>query len=138
MRLLAAALLCPLWLCACAPAPEPPAPGTDPMTGCFATGPRRSVDFRVDHQGGQYRLSLFRDGQWQPQDEPLHPASAAELARYFPDNGEQIASALLGHNGAFGLFLLVPEATLKSRDRNSDYLALLVIGTGPVYRRHCD
>lgn len=136
MRLLTAVLLGTLLLCACAPAQAPP-PGADPMTGCFATGPRKAVDFRVESHGGQHRLALYRKGGWQPQQEPLRRASPAEVARYFPNDSGQIASALLGQNGAFGLFRLAEGAALKGRDRNSDFMALLVIGAGPVYRRSC-
>lgn len=137
MRLLTAVLLGTLLLCACAPAQAPPL-GADPMTGCFATGPRKAVEFRVEHQAGQYQLALYQQGRWQPQSEPLRPASPAEVARYFPEDSAQIASGLLGQNGAFGLFRLAQGAALKSRDRNSDFMAQLLIGVGPVYRRSCN
>jgi len=109
----------------------------DPMTGCFATGPRKAADFRIEQQAGQYQLSLRSDAQWKPPI-PLLSASPAHVRQFFPNDAEQIERALLGQGNTFGLFLLRDGATLKGRARNSDYMGLLVIGAGPVYRTHCD
>lgn len=137
MRLPATVLLSSLLLLGCAPLPEPP-PTADPMTGCFATGPRKAADFRIERHGGHYQLSLHREGGWEAEATPLRSASPADIVRYFPEDGASIAAALLGHDGAFGLFRLNEDATVKNRDRRSDYMALLVIGAGPVYRRRCE
>jgi len=110
----------------------------DPLQGCFATGARKPADFRVDKEGGQYFVSFERDSHWQREPNALSQASRSDIARYFRDDAEQIDSALIRRSGGFGLFHTKRGASLKAKASDSDYMALLLIGAGPVYAVKCD
>ena len=109
----------------------------DPLQGCFATGARKPADFRIDREGGQYFVSFSRGDQWQREPNALHKATRSEISRYFRDDAEQIDSALIRMAGGFGIFRVKDGATLKARARDSDYMALLLIGAGPVFKVRC-
>jgi len=102
----------------------------DPLQGCFATSARKPADFRIDKEGGQYFVSFSRGAQWQREPNALHKATSSEISRYFRDDADQI-------DGGFGIFRVKDGATLKARARDSDYMALLLIGAGPVYAVKC-
>ena len=110
----------------------------DPMRGCYATHPRKAADFRIDQEQGQYYVSFNRDEQWQREAPPLQEAKRDEVASYFPSDADQIDRALVRNSGGFGLFHLKPNATLRGKARDSDYMTLVLIGAGPVFRTGCD
>ncbi|MGE8214723.1 hypothetical protein D3C87_355490 [compost metagenome] len=109
----------------------------DPMLGCYATHPRKPAEFRIEQQQGQYYVVFNRDEQWQRDDTALQVATGAELGRYFKEDADQIDKALLRPSGGFGLFHLVPGARLSGKAGNSDYMALVLIGAGPVFKVRC-
>jgi len=111
---------------------------SDPLQGCFTTSTRKPAEFRIDKEGGQYFVSFERDGHWQREPNALSQASRSDIARYFRDDAEQIDSALLRRAGGFGLFHTTRGASLKAKASDSDYMALLLIGAGPVYAVKCD
>lgn len=111
---------------------------SDPLQGCFATHPRKPAEFRIDKEGGQYFVSFERDGQWQREPNALYKASRSDVARYFRDDAEQIDGALIRTAGGFGIFHARQGASLKAKASDSDYMALLLIGAGPVYAVKCD
>ncbi len=111
---------------------------SDALQGCFATSPRRTADFRIEREGSQYFVSFNRDGQWQRDPNGLHKATSSEISRYFRDDAAQIDSALIRMAGGFGLFHFNSGATLKGKASDSDYMALMLIGAGPVYAVKCD
>lgn len=110
---------------------------SDPLLGCFATSSRKSAEFRIEKEGGQYYVSFERDGQWQREPNALYKASRSDIKQYFRDDADQIDSALIRMAGGFGIFHVKDGATLKARARDSDYMALLLIGAGPVYAVRC-
>ncbi|MGF6419684.1 hypothetical protein ABH900_003198 [Stenotrophomonas sp. AN71] len=110
----------------------------DPLQGCFATSARKPADFRIEKEGGQYFVSFNRDGQWQREPSALHKASTSEISRYFRDDAAQIDSALIRMAGGFGIFHFNKSASLKGKASDSDYMALMLIGAGPVYAVRCD
>lgn len=110
---------------------------TDPLQGCFATSARKPADFRIDKEGGQYFVAFNRGDQWQREPNALHKPTSSEISRYFSDDADQIDSALIRMAGGFGIFRVKDGATLKARARDSDYMALLLIGAGPVYAVKC-
>jgi hypothetical protein len=103
----------------------------DPLQGCFATGARN------DKEGGQYFVSFSRGEQWQREPNALHKATRSEISRYFRDDAEQIDGALIRMAGGFGIFHFNKDATLKGKASDSDYMALMLIGAGPVYAVNC-
>ncbi|MDI9275348.1 hypothetical protein [Stenotrophomonas sp. PFBMAA-4] len=111
---------------------------SDPLQGCFTTSTRKPAEFRIDKEGGQYFVSFERDGHWQREPNALTQASRTDIARYFRDDAEQIDSALIRSAGGFGLFHTKRGASLKAKAGDSDYMALLLIGAGPVYAVKCD
>lgn len=111
---------------------------SDPMLGCFATSARKAAEFRIEKEGGQYYVSFEREGQWQREPNALYKASRSDIQQYFRDDAEQIDSALIRLAGGFGIFHLRNGASLKARARDSDYMALLLIGAGPVYAVKCE
>lgn len=111
---------------------------SDPLLGCFATSSRRAAEFRIDKDGGQYFVSFERNGSWQREPNALYKASRSDIGQYFPDDAQQIDSALIRSAGGFGLFHAKDGATLKAKARDSDYMALLLIGAGPVYAVKCE
>jgi hypothetical protein len=110
---------------------------SDPLLGCFATHPRKPAEFRIEQQQGQYFVSFNRDEQWQRDTTPLQLSSRADIARFFKDDAEQIDKALVRPTGGFGIFHFNPGATLKGKDKDSDYMALVLIGAGPVFQVTC-
>lgn len=110
---------------------------SDPLLGCFATHPRKPAEFRIEHQQGQYFVSFNRDEQWQRDATPLQLSSRADIARFFNDDADQIDKALVRPTGGFGIFHFNPGATLKGKDKDSDYMALVLIGAGPVFQVTC-
>ena len=117
--------------------PGSPVLSSDPLLGCYATHPRKAADFRIEQERGQYYVSFNRDDQWQRESTPLQNAARDEVASYFPRNADQIDKAVVRASGGFGLFHLKPGATLRGRDSKSDYMTLVLIGSGPVYRTGC-
>lgn len=111
---------------------------SDPLQGCFSTSTRKPAEFRIDKEGSQYFVSFERDGHWQREPNALSQASRSDIARYFRDDAEQIDSALLRRAGGFGLFHTRRGASLKAKASDSDYMALLLIGAGPVYAVKCE
>ncbi|HDS0949040.1 TPA: hypothetical protein QDZ34_001506 [Stenotrophomonas maltophilia] len=111
---------------------------SDPLLGCFATSARKPAEFRIDKDGGQYFVSFEREGQWQREPNALYKASRDDIRQYFRDDAEQIDSALIRMAGGFGIFHAKEGASLKAKARDSDYMALLLIGAGPVYAVKCD
>lgn len=111
---------------------------SDPLVGCYATHPRKAADFRIDLEQGQYYVSFNRDEQWQREAAPLQLAARDEVASYFPSDADQIDKAVVRSTGGFGVFHLIPGAKLKGRDNDSDYMTLVLIGAGPVFRSRCD
>ncbi|WP_369969717.1 hypothetical protein AB8E26_05530 [Stenotrophomonas rhizophila] len=109
----------------------------DPLLGCYATHARKPAEFRIEQQQGQYFVSFNRDAQWQRDPTALQVSSRADIARYFKDDADQIDKALVRPNGGFGIFHFNPGATLKGKDKNSDYMALVLIGAGPVFKVRC-
>ena len=101
---------------------------SDPMLGCF----------RIDQEQGRYYVSFNRDEQWQREATPLQEARRDEVASYFPSDADQIDRALVRNSGGFGLFHLKPDATLQGKAKDSDYMTLVLIGAGPVFRTGCD
>lgn len=110
---------------------------SDPLLGCFATHPRKPAEFRIEQQQGQYFVSFNRDEQWQRDTTPLQLSSRADIARFFKDDADQIDKALVRPTGGFGIFHFNPGATLKGKDKDSDYMALVLIGAGPVFQVSC-
>lgn len=110
---------------------------SDPLLGCFATHPRKPAEFRIEQQQGQYFVSFNRDEQWQRDATPLQLSSRADIARFFNDDAHQIDKALVRPTGGFGIFHFNPGATLKGKDKDSDYMALVLIGAGPVFQVTC-
>jgi hypothetical protein len=110
---------------------------SDPLLGCFATHPRKPAEFRIEQQQGQYFVSFNRDEQWQRDTTPLQLSSRADIARFFKDDADQIDKALVRPTGGFGIFHFNPGATLKGKDKDSDYMALVLIGAGPVFQVTC-
>jgi hypothetical protein len=110
---------------------------SDPLLGCFATHPRKPAEFRIEQQQGQYFVSFNRDEQWQRDTTPLQISSRADIARFFNDDADQIDKALVRPTGGFGIFHFNPGATLKGKDKDSDYMALVLIGAGPVFQVPC-
>ncbi|MBT2768049.1 hypothetical protein J7J08_10420 [Stenotrophomonas sp. ISL-67] len=110
---------------------------SDPLLGCFATHPRKPAEFRIEQQQGQYFVSFNRDEQWQRDTTPLQLSSRADIARFFNDDADQIDKALVRPTGGFGIFHFNPGATLKGKDKDSDYMALVLIGAGPVFQVTC-
>jgi hypothetical protein len=110
---------------------------SDPLLGCFATHPRKPAEFRIEQQQGQYFVSFNRDEQWQRDATPLQLSSRADIARFFNDDADQIDKALVRPTGGFGIFHFNPGATLKGKDKDSDYMALVLIGAGPVFQVTC-
>ncbi len=109
----------------------------DPLLGCYATHARKPAEFRIEQQQGQYFVSFNRDAHWQRDPTALQVSSRADIARYFKDDADQIDKALVRPNGGFGIFHFNPGATLKGKDKNSDYMALVLIGAGPVFQVRC-
>lgn len=109
----------------------------DPLLGCYATHARKPAEFRIEQQQGQYFASFNRDEQWQRDPTALQVSSRADIARYFKDDADQIDKALVRPNGGFGIFHFNPGATLKGKDKDSDYMALVLIGAGPVFKVRC-
>lgn len=109
----------------------------DPLLGCYATHARKPAEFRIEQQQGQYFVSFNRDEQWQRDPTALQVSSRADIARYFKDDADQIDNALVRPNGGFGIFHFNPGATLKGKDKDSDYMALVLIGAGPVFKVRC-
>lgn len=130
-------LALPLLLSACSKAPEAPF-SADPLVGCFATSTRKAAEFRIEQSGGQYLVAFSRDHGWETDPSPLQKASRAEITQAFGSGAGQVQSALVRPGGGFGIFHFAPGATLKGKDRNSDYMALVLIGAGPVFKRACD
>ena len=95
---------------------------SDPMLGCFSTHPRKPAEFRIEQQQGQYFVSFNRDDQWQRDTTPLQVSSRADIARFFKDDVDQIDKALVRPTGGFGIFHFNPGATLKGKDKDSDYM----------------
>jgi hypothetical protein len=110
---------------------------SDPLLGCFATHPRKPAEFRIEQQQGQYFVSFNRGEQWQRDTTPLQLSSRADIARFFKDDADQIDKALVRPTGGFGIFHFNPGATLKGKDKDSDYMALVLIGAGPVFNVSC-
>lgn len=110
---------------------------SDPMLGCYATHPRKPAEFRIEQAQGQYYVSFHRDGQWQRDATVLQVSSRPDIARFFKDDADQIDKALVRPSGGFGIFHFNPGATLKGKDKNSDYMALVLIGAGPVFKVRC-
>lgn len=111
---------------------------SDPLQGCFTTSTRKPAEFRIDKEGGQYFVSFERNGQWHREPNALGQATRSDVARYFPDDAQQIDSALLRRSGGFGLFHTKRGASMKAKAGDSDYMALLLIGAGPVYAVKCE
>ncbi|AWH52093.1 hypothetical protein C1924_02260 [Stenotrophomonas sp. ESTM1D_MKCIP4_1] len=111
---------------------------SDPLQGCFTTSTRKPAEFRIDKEGGQYFVSFERNGQWHREPNALDQATRSDVARYFPDDAQQIDSALLRRSGGFGLFHTRRGASMKAKAGDSDYMALLLIGAGPVYAVKCE
>lgn len=111
---------------------------SDPLQGCFATSPRKPADFRIEKEGSQYFVSFDRGGQWQRDPNALFKASRGDIRQYFFDDAGQIDSALVRMAGGFGIFHFNKGATLKGKASDSDYMALMLIGAGPVYAVKCD
>ena len=109
----------------------------DPMLGCYATHPRKAADFRIDQEQGRYYVSFNRDDQWQRETTPLQQARRDEVASYFPSDAEQIDRALVRNSAGFRLFHLKPGASLRGKAKDSDYMTLVLIGAGPVFRTAC-
>jgi hypothetical protein len=132
-------LLAPLLLSACRNGDS--GVGTfsaDPLLGCFATRPRTPAEFRIEHQQGQYYVAFRRDAHWQRDDTALQVSTRADIGRFFNDDADQIDKALVRPTGGFGLFHLTPGATLKGKAKDSDYMALVLIGAGPVFQVRCE
>jgi len=110
---------------------------SDPLLGCFATHPRKPAEFRIEQQQGQYFVSFNRDEQWQRDSTPLQVSSRADITHFFKDDADQIDKALVRPTGGFGIFHFNPGATLKGKDKDSDYMALVLIGAGPVFQVTC-
>jgi hypothetical protein len=140
MRMFHVVLLLPilLLLSACRDGNNGPSMlSSDPMLGCFSTHPRKPAEFRIEQQQGQYFVSFNRDDQWQRDTTPLQVSSRADIARFFKDDVDQIDKALVRPTGGFGIFHFNPGATLKGKDKDSDYMALVLIGAGPVFQVSC-
>ena len=129
-------LVLPLLLAGCGRTPEAPY-SADPLVGCFATSTRKAPEFRIEARGGQYLVAFSREHGWETDPSPLQKATPAEIQQAFGSGADQIESALVRPAGGFGIFHFAPGATLKGKDRNSDYMALVLIGAGPVFKLAC-
>ncbi|MEN5266948.1 hypothetical protein [Stenotrophomonas sp. TWI587] len=130
-------LLSPLLLTGCGKDNSAGVFSSDPMLGCFSTHARKPAEFRIEQQQGQYYVSFNRDEQWQRDATPLQESSRAEIAQFFRDDADQINKALVRPGGGFGIFKFNPGATLKGKAKDSDYMALVLIGAGPVFPVKC-
>ncbi|KAF1014203.1 MAG: hypothetical protein GAK31_03227 [Stenotrophomonas maltophilia] len=125
-----------LWLAACSGGGPLPS-SSDPLLGCFATGARKPPDFRIEREDGRYFVAFLRNDKWERQPPPLYKASRSDISRYFRDDADQIGDALIRQSGGFGIFHFNKGATLKGKASDSDYMALMLIGAGPVYPVKC-
>ncbi|WMJ67647.1 hypothetical protein [Stenotrophomonas sp. 24(2023)] len=111
---------------------------SDPLLGCFATGARKPPDFRIERDDGRYYAAFLRNETWEREQAPLYKATRNDITRYFRDDADQIGDALIRQSGGFGIFHFNKGATLKGKASDSDYMALVLIGAGPVYPVKCD
>lgn len=111
---------------------------SDPLLGCFATGARKPPDFRIEREDSRYYAAFLRNDKWERDPTPLYKASRSDISRYFRDDAAQIGDALIRPSGGFGIFHFNKNATLKGKASDSDYMALVLTGAGPVYPVKCD
>lgn len=109
----------------------------DKMAGCYATKKDTPADFRIEKQAGQYYASFRKSDGWKREDEALSQLAPEELKKALKKDADKVDMAIAYPKGGFALFRFKKGATVEKKDPNSDFIALIFIGAGPVYQTNC-
>lgn len=109
----------------------------DKMAGCYAVKRGKPADFKVEKEDGQYYAAFRKKDDWKKENEPLVEMSSDDLMKAIKSDADKVDMALMYQKGAFALFKFKNGAVVKKKDPASDYMAVIFIGGGPVYRTDC-
>ena len=109
----------------------------DKMEGCYATSKGSSPEINIEKISGEYYASFRKDGGWRKEKEPLSVANSSELQKLFRKDADKVDMALVFRKGAFGIFKFHSGANVNGKSPESDYMALIFFGAGPVFPTNC-
>lgn len=109
----------------------------DKMEGCYATSKEGAPEIDIEKISGKYYASFRKDGGWEKEQEALSVANSSEAKKLFGKNADKIDMALVLRKGAFGIFKFHSGASVRGKSAESDYMALIFFGAGPVFPTNC-
>lgn len=92
---------------------------------------------RASKDSGRYQLAIREGDKWEVHPESIRAARPDELDDLFRADTANVAESLIAPEGALGLFRMKKGATLQGKPMNTEYVAFVVLGAGPVYKVDC-
>jgi hypothetical protein len=102
------------------------------LVGCYATKPGGVSDIRVLHRGEQYYLAMRSN--WK-HEVPAREPTPAQVHKLFNEQARFYSTGL--YAGMLGLFKVKPGMTINHKPVSGQYVAVIMIGAGEVYRASC-
>lgn len=104
--------------------------------GCYALQEDGQAELKITYDGDKAYVSITkRDGWSKP--EGLHVGTIEELKPLFGSDAERIKSSLISDKEPFGIFQVTPGEVYGGQKAETEYLAFVIFGGGPVYKVDC-
>ena len=109
----------------------------DHMVGCYTPRQNGTPEVKISKGIDGYYVSLWAARAWSDS-AAMRRATFEELNRLFGADTAGIAEGWVATTGPFGVFRAKHDAMVPGKDSTSDYVALMFIGRGAVYKIPCE
>lgn len=106
------------------------------FVGCYALENGGRAELKISNDGGKYFFSLRESGGWS-KPEGLHLGSIKEIQQLFGKDSVRIKANLVADKGPLAIFLVSPGELYGGEKAKTEYIALLGLGGGSVYKVPC-
>ena len=104
----------------------------DALVGCYATKKGGKAEIRVQRRGTNYYLAI--GANWKDEGIARQP-TPKDVEKVFKDQSRFYITGL--YSGMLGIFKVRPGMTIHNRPVSGNYVALVIIDAGEVWRTAC-
>lgn len=111
---------------------------SDRMSGCYSITKGGEPEIKLTKSNQGYYGAIRKENKWEKSKKTLRRPTDEELSEVFGSDSKFIEEALVAQKGAFGLFRVREGADFEGTAPDSAYIAIVLLGGGPVYPVACN